>query len=100
MSMRLRPANIWLAMWAETSYDPDEDSGPDFEENLDAEMSFRPAPPRRRHRHSREEVLARATTRRYKARDKSQQEAGRRRCRCWWCEGRKRSLLMQKGKRP
>ncbi len=71
--------------------------GPDFEEDLDAALSFRPAPPRHRHRHSREQVRARAKTPRYKQRDHRRE----RDIDPWWSRrDRHHGLLLQKGKRP
>ncbi len=111
---RLRLANIWQAMWAETHYDPEHDPEPE-------DVDYRPAAPRTRKRHSRE-MVRRAQCRQRRRQRLERERLSRHdipgvppekrgqwakdprphktpyRCRCPRCQ--KARQLMQKGNRP
>jgi hypothetical protein len=75
---------------------PPSNPGPDFEEDLDAEMGFRAAPARRRHRHPR--GMVRAAARTHTDRDRAELRYNDY---PWWSKrDRDHGLLLQKGKRP
>jgi hypothetical protein len=75
---------------------PPPNPGPDFEEDRDAEMGFRAAPARRRHRHPR--GMVRAAARKHTDRDRAELRYNDY---PWWSKrDRDHGLLLQKGKRP